>query len=68
MSREGSSDMKGNLGQSQCEGPNPNTDTPMDLQSQTKATLPDSVPLEAEASGMSQDQHDLLSHRDGQAV
>ena len=68
MSREGSSDMKGNLGQNRCEAPNPNTDTPMDVQSQAKAPLPDSVPLETEASGVSQDQHDLLNHRNGQAV
>ena len=68
ISREGSSDMKGKLGQNRCEAPNPNTDTPMDVQSQAKAPLPDSVPLETEASGVSQDQHDLLNHRNGQAV
>ena len=68
MSREGSSDMKGDLGQNRCEAPNPNIGTSMDLQSQAKAPLPDSVPLETEASGVSQDQHDSLNHRNGQAV
>ena len=68
MSREGSSDMKGDLGQNQSEEPDPNTDTPMDLWSQAKAPLSDSVPQVAEAGGMRKDQGDFPCLRDEPAV
>ena len=68
MSREGLSDMKGDLGQNQSEEPDSNTETPIDLWSQAKAPLSDSVPQVAEAGGMRKDQGDFPCLRDEPAV